>query len=522
MYPVSSYEMMKEAILEDLVECKWYGTITTTSGMTRKFTMNDIVEGSCSIARSISSDGSLDIGTAYASELKIEFYLDVDRYILHGAKINLWCKYAYRRPIETWEELAPFSWNDISDSPWNDIKPSFKFEIGNFVIAETQRTIEKISVTAYDYMLNFDSVAINDLTTGSSNTKLAITGKEKRTPYQWLATLCSSAKISLGSTQTDIASLPNGNFQFYCDMSSIEGGTTARSMLMYLCSAICGFAYIGRDGKLYVDKYHILPDDTLKAGERYESELSDFIVYYTGLRSTYVAESEIEYYKNTSMTGKDDGLVVDLGVNPFLQITSSSQRKQVLQNIINSLAMIQYVPYSGSIPCNPAYDPGDVINFQDNQASSRDYGAITDMTYRLNGKMDLKSSGENPEYVAATGIRSNGTYTGGAGSGANSEGPWIETSPKTDVSMVESEMIEMNAVSHQNGQATDQKTGIQYMASYYKDVTGEVVAEVYFNDDLIATFKDVQDPGNRTFPINMAYNFSTAGNNTISVHLGGE
>ena len=87
MYEVS--EKYKEAIRSQSRKFKWYGTITTPTGKVYHFTEKDIVKGSGTLTRSCSGSTSLEMGSVYAAELDISLFLNVDRYSLYDAVIDL-------------------------------------------------------------------------------------------------------------------------------------------------------------------------------------------------------------------------------------------------------------------------------------------------------------------------------------------------------------------------------------------------------------------------------------------------
>ena len=89
-------------------------------------------------------------------------------------------------------------------------------------------------------------------------------------------------------------------------------------------------------------------------------------------------------------------MILDLGTNPFLQISDSQNREDALQEIIDAWDGIYYVPFTSEVGIIPILDPGDVITFTGNQADVYDYGTITRITYYFNGKMTVVCTGDNP------------------------------------------------------------------------------------------------------------------------------
>ena len=333
----------------------WSGTITA-GGNTYSLSDDDLISGS--ITRSISSQ-SLSIGTAYASTLSMEFILPgVSRYELYNGNIDV----------------------SVTLDGATDVIP-----MGKYIISEAMQTSDHITIKAYDNMVKLDNVPFNP----SSNTNI-------QTPYAWLSDLCTACGVVLGSTSTQISALPNGNRQtgFADAVSDVKSW---RDVLGYLTAYLNGYAYIGRDGKLYIGKYTANSADTIPSNFRYTSNLSDFRTTYNGLYSVF-KEGGVQEYVSNSNSG---GIVLDLGTNPFLQFTDQTNRLEALQEIIDAWNGVYYVPYESDLPLVPTYDPGDVLTFTDNQAGAYDIGAITEITYNIGGTMNVKCSGDNPRLATA-------------------------------------------------------------------------------------------------------------------------
>jgi hypothetical protein len=257
--------------------------------------------------------------------------------------------------------------------------------MGTYTIGEAMQAADCITIKAYDNMILLDDVNVSpeDMTLVQS-------------PYVWLSQLCTACSVVLGSTSADISALPNGNRKTgFADV--VTDVKTWRDVLGYLATYLGAFAYIGRDGKLYLGTYTMNSVDTIPSSFRFSSELSDFRTTYDGIYGVYKNEGVQEYVPNTN-TG---GLVLDIGTNPFLQFSDETNRLNALGEIIDAWDGIYYVPYSSELPLVPTYDPGDVLTFIDNQASTYDYGAITEITYNIGGTMSVICSGDNPRLAQA-------------------------------------------------------------------------------------------------------------------------
>ena len=345
------------AIKSNIRDISWSGTITTTGGTVYSFTDDNLINGG-SITRMISQQ-SLRIGTVYASSIALEVILaGASRYELYGAAVEISCS------IDGALDVIP---------------------MGKFTVAEAYQTSDHITIKGYDNMVKFDDVAF------VPSSHLTI-----QKPYEWLTEMCTACGVTLGSTSAQISVMPNGSRKTgFADV--VSDVKSWRDVLGYLATYLGGYAYIGRDGKLYIGQYGSTSADTVPSSFRYSSNLSDYRTTYDGINAIYKNDGVQEYTTNTN-TG---GLVLELGVNPFLQITDQTNRMDALQEIIDAWNGIYYVPFDSDMPLVPTYDPGDVLTFTDNQASVYDIGAICEITYNIGGQMHIKCSGDNPRLASA-------------------------------------------------------------------------------------------------------------------------
>lgn len=351
MYSASSAYV--NAIKADTVELGWSGTIVTVGGTTYTFTKDDISPDSGSITRTISTQ-SLKIGTVFAASLSLELILaGVSRYELYGASITIS--------------------NTVTGA--SDTIP-----MGQFTITSATQAADHISISATDNMVKFADVDF-----------LATMHTSIQSPFMWLSEACIACGVTLGNTQAQIEGLPNGRRKTgFAD--TVTDVKTWRDAISYIASCLCSYAYIGRDGKLYLGQYSAIPDETITELLRYSSDLSDYRTTYDGLYAIYKAEGVQEYVSNTN----SGGLVLNLGTNPFLQFSDAQNRQDALQEIIDAWNGIYYVPFRSEAGIIPILDPGDVVTFTGNQAGAYDIGVITQITYNFNGSMTIVCAGDNP------------------------------------------------------------------------------------------------------------------------------
>jgi len=97
----------------------------------------------------------------------------------------------------------------------------------------------------------------------------------------------------------------------------------------------------------------------------------------------------------------DNGLTMNLGVNPLLQFGLKETREMLCRNILADLSVIRYVPFDSDTIGNPALDPGDVLTFAGGQADEGQITCITSIRQKIGGKQSLKCVGKNPRLAQA-------------------------------------------------------------------------------------------------------------------------
>ena len=174
---------------------------------------------------------------------------------------------------------------------------------------------------------------------------------------------CGSTEIELGTVYAaEIDAMPNGGvtLSVYTE-NDIE---TCRDVLFYVAQVLGGFFIINREGKLELRKYGKDPVMKVEQRHRFSSSFSDFITRYTAVSSTNKQTQIAEYYA----LDPDNGLTMNLGVNPLLQFGLKETREMLCRNILADLSVIRYVPFDSDTIGNPALDPGDVLTFAGGQA----------------------------------------------------------------------------------------------------------------------------------------------------------
>ena len=465
-------------IKENIRLLHWNGSINTPTPIS--FSDDDIISGS--LTRNIAGD-TLEVGSVYASQLTLEVVLpSVSRYELYGLTISL----------------------SVSVEGATDVIP-----MGVFTITEALQTASKISITAYDNMIKFD-----DVTFSPAEDSLI------QSPFVWLSSMCTKCGVTLGSTSAEIGALPNGSRKTgFADV--VADVQTLRDVLGYLCAYLGSFAYIGRDGNLYIGKYTNNSVDTIPASYRFSSNLSDFRTTYDGLYATYKDGGVQEYVDNTN-TG---GIVLDLGINPFLQFSDETNRLNALQEIIDAWVGVYYVPYSSEMPLIPTYDPSDVLTFVDNQAGAYDLGAITEITYNIGGTMSVICSGDNPRLAQAQ-DRFSKTIAGlsaeyNNGQEVGGKDFWLLHTENTDTLTVGSTKTQVAEIEWK--QTVDvQKMGFMFACDGTLSATATVDLEISVDDNEDYTFEVTEQKsllGKRIYGANCGFTVEGKGTHTAKVYL---
>lgn len=355
MYLVS--EAFLRAVKSNTRRYFWTGTIVTKAGASYEFGAKEIVKGSGYITRQCCGSTEIELGTVYAAEMGITLLSDIDRYTLEDAQVTL----VFHLVLED---------GSVEDVP-----------MGIFEVSEANRLAKCLELKAYDFMLLFDRSFNGFETVG--------------TAYDFIALCCKMCKVEFANKRADIDAMPNGSvtLSVYTE-NDIE---TCRDVLFYVAQVLGGFFVINREGKLELKKYG--KDSVMKVEQRhrFSSSFSDFITRYTAVSSTNKRTQIAEYYA----LDPDNGLTMNLGVNPLLQFGLEETREMLCRNILTDLSVIQYVPFDSDTIGNPALDLGDVLTFAGGQADEGQITCITSIQQKIGGRQSLKCVGKNPRLAQA-------------------------------------------------------------------------------------------------------------------------
>ena len=355
MYSVS--DAFLEAVQANTRSYYWAGKITTTDGTEYEFGYENILKGSGYISAQCCGSTEIELGTVYSAELGITLFLEVDRYSLEDAIIELSC------------------FLQLSDGTYEEVP------MGIFEVSEANRTGSCLELTAYDYMVRFEEDFNGFQSSG--------------TAYDFINLCCTACDVEMAQTQEEIETMANGSTALA--IYSEDDIETYRDVLYYTAQVLGGFFVINREGKLELRKYGSDAVMEITQEQRFSSSFSDFITRYTAISSTNERTETAEYYS----VDPDDALTMNLGVNPLLQFGLTETREFLLTNILEDLQEVNYVPFDSETIGNPALDLGDILVFSGGSADETQITCITSIQYNIGGRQTLKCVGKNPRLSSA-------------------------------------------------------------------------------------------------------------------------
>lgn len=350
MYPVSDAYL--EKIKSDSITMDWRGTLTTKDNLHYDFDSEAIVAGTLSITHEISSDSTIELGTAYTSEIKISLYMQLDRYVLYDGTIQ----------IEFGLELEDGTYEWIPSN--------------TYYITEATRTGDLIAITGYDAMSKMDAMATSQFT--------------DMTPYEIMESCCENTGVELGNTEEEFENFINGT-DFVSEYVTDEETTKSYSTILQAVSQMMG-GYVTIDNdKLYFRQYKMDADRVYGDDDRFSLEMADYESWYSGMTYTKVRDNTVE------VLGDTEGLVYNMGINTFMQYGLDEVLLAKYQAIFDSITTYVFTPFTATLTIDPSLRVGDIVSFTGNGVVSGKVAPITSITYKSSGTMEVKCGGENPK-----------------------------------------------------------------------------------------------------------------------------
>ena len=503
-------EVFNEVIRGNNLQSEWSGTITLTDETEHTFTNANIDQGSGDIVLSCCPASEIGIGYAYLGEFTVRLLdLDVDRYQLKDAVINLMAAIKSVGRIRTWEDASAYTWTDLSTHAWGEaahgIDVDFTFHMGMYRVEEAMRSNDAIKITAYDFMRDFDK-------------KLPNIDSTARLPYDWFVMACTTCGIQLSTPMTEIRSMPNGNRLMKFSNAS-DNMETWRDFIAELAATLGANCFMDRTGKLMVRRYSRIIADAVCDDFRYSSKFSDYQSYYTGIYLTFKEGGIQEYQRNAATAEADTGLSYDLGSNSFLQITDQGARQRAIKQIIDAHKDLVFAPFQVTMPFNPVFELMDTLQFAGNQAQIDDIAPITSIHFRIGGKMDISCGGENPALQES---RSKDTKAiDSVSSGNNGADFWMvmDNAPaETSITIQKNTPTEVGEALFYASKDLSM-LAIAYTASFELSETVLAKAYVYVDETLVYTMAKNLLPNENSLTVTTGCEVSDKGSHAVSVKL---
>ena len=302
------------------------------------FGPSNILAGSFSITNQCSDTSDAKIGGVYLGMLKCTFLTNTNIPLTtwQGRVISVRFDLLIDEDPETWEG----------------------FSLGVFTVAQAERNLQGVTITAYDNMSVFDApVAWDYLPNGHV--------------YDVLDDICTRTGITLATTQAQCEAMPNGTE----NIALFPGSDvkTYRDILHYLSQVVAGFVTMNGDGELVLKSFIVELSKagaapTLPEGKRLTgANISDYVTNFKGVYLYSMKEETVKYY------GADGagGVVYDLGANPFLQYGTASVIRDMCNRIVTGISY-HLRPFKAQIMSAPIWELGDRIKLTGGIATGYD------------------------------------------------------------------------------------------------------------------------------------------------------
>lgn len=370
MYPTSND--YKIAVTKNARAHKLSGTVNGHS-----FDGADVIRNTFVVKNQFCPATAIQLGGVYVGELDLTFTKTF------AESLNI-------RGSWKGKTITASLWIELADGTFEAVP------MGVYTIADANWVDAGLQIVAYDVMGELDKALTFDTTTGMIGDFLALIAQE--------------CDVVFDMTAEDIAALVNSD-----QVLSIYPGSpmeTFRDLLSQLCIVCASYATATRDGKLVIRP---LPDTstavrTIPATLRYSTSFRDYTSFYTELDVTNMEDNTVSVYVNDN----PNGLIMDIGGNPFLQYGIQSVVAARRQAIIDAIEPFEATPFAVTILPDPSLDLGDVIEFTGGIGQGA-IGCIMSIVHKADCTI-IEGYGENP---AAAGVSSLTDKAIAAASGQN-------------------------------------------------------------------------------------------------------
>lgn len=268
--------------------------------------------------------------------------------------------------------------------------------MGTFIIEKptTEEVSTKTQFVGYDYMIKFNATYVDRVTYPIKTVEL-------------LKDLCNQVGVECGITE-----FTNSNYMILGN--PFTNNEDCKTVLSNIAQLAGGFAYIGRDNKLYIKTLETT-ENLLRVKDIHFMSVADFnnTIVNTTVSSSDIADEKIdgnnyfEFSKNNKF-GKVNSLILRLsqveGENTVIQdedsikkdglteitiadnyfLTSNEEREKVIDELWNKLKGLEYLPFEIKDYGFPYLDLGDMICIKDTEDNEY-ISYVFDYTFNYNG-----------------------------------------------------------------------------------------------------------------------------------------
>lgn len=370
----------KREIVKPSRRTKLTGTLKTATGTVIELEGSDIVSGSLSIISDAMTDGDFYLaGGVPMAELTVSLFLEILETRLYNGIIS----FSFWLWLPEDENGAEAEWYEVP--------------LGSFHIVEALNGSEdKLTIIGNDDMLLLGKTLFSDLN---------FVDGQYYTPAEIIMICCDAAGVMLGTSQAEIAAMPNGTEQFKVSAvdSSVE---TSRDLLGYVCQIIGCFAFIDRFGKLRIKRLATEKASAAIPSQLRTSSTFSTIPYGTGSLSMRVSKNEngtakTLYLENHKRTQSYFPTVQhEMVTNPLFAVLVypfPMTWELACQSVFNAMTSgyfdIEYLACEMDTVGDPAIELGDWLTTQRTAQSGNFLVPMTAYTYSYRGTHTLTAAG---------------------------------------------------------------------------------------------------------------------------------
>ena len=343
------------------------------------------------------SDKNVNLGSVNIGTLKLTFLTDLlDRGDYYGKVITL--------------SDGLLTGYDADEEPIYEDIP-----LGTFYVAEaTWRAEGMVDVTAYDCLSKLDIPLAIEQTSGYL--------------YNFCSVIALHTGTVFGMTEEECQALTNGGALI--SPYPENDMQTYRDLLSKLAQFVGGFAYADRDGKWRLKSFSNTSILSIGNTRRFSgAKYSDFTTRFDGLSYDDVMTTGMTIY-----IGDENGFVMNLGNNPFLQYGTPGTVQSRATNIFNICQLMTYTPFDVSLlPAFCVLDLGDVVSFTNDYTGNTSSGCVMQVTWTFNKSFNVKCFGSNPNIRTA---KTKDDHAAAGNKSSNKEGR-ISTFVATNIQQIE-------------------------------------------------------------------------------------